>query len=251
MRIALISDIHANLVSLEAVLADIAQASIDQTIDQTIFLGDLATLGPQPKEVVARLRGLNCACIMGNHDTNLLNVDRLHADGHPPWYIRAAEWCAAQLEPDDFDYLGSFLPSLSVPLAPENPRASLLCFHGSPDSNTDIIIATTPATEVGDMLAGYQATVMAGGHTHVQMIRRHRETMLVNVGSVGMPVEHMPFEHAPPTLPWAEYAIVSWVNQALSIDLRRVSLDLEAVKDSAHESDFPMQAGWVAMWDRV
>ncbi len=56
MRIALISDIHSNLTALEAVLADIERAGVDQIV----FLGDAATLGPHPREVVAHLRAL-CA----------------------------------------------------------------------------------------------------------------------------------------------------------------------------------------------
>ena len=64
MRIALISDIHSNLIALEAMLADIAQVEVDQIV----FLGDLVTLGPQPREVVERVRGLGCPCVLGNHD---------------------------------------------------------------------------------------------------------------------------------------------------------------------------------------
>ena len=60
MRIALISDIHSNLIALEAMLADIAQVEVDQII----FLGDLVTLGPQPREVVERVRGLGCPCVL-------------------------------------------------------------------------------------------------------------------------------------------------------------------------------------------
>lgn len=246
MRIALISDIHANLISLEAVLADIKRASIDQTI----FLGDLVTLGPQPKEVVVRLRELGCPCIMGNHDTFMLQVDQLQQDGHADWYIEAAEWCAAQLSSADFDYLRSFVPWLNVPLDPQNAQAHLLCFHGSPQSNTDFILSTTAVADLDEMLADYPAMVMVGGHTHVQMIRRYKEIMIVNVGSVGMPLEYLPFEGSPPTLPWAEYAIVSWFNNTLSIELRQVAINLEAVRQSALASDYPHRSDWAAMWDR-
>ena len=62
MRVALISDVHANLISLEAVLANIKRESLDQIV----FLGDLVTLGPQPKEVLVSLEDLGCPCIMGN-----------------------------------------------------------------------------------------------------------------------------------------------------------------------------------------
>jgi predicted phosphodiesterase len=61
MRVALISDIHGNLVSLEAVLADIDR----EGVDQIVCLGDVAGLGPQPREILARLQALGCICIMG------------------------------------------------------------------------------------------------------------------------------------------------------------------------------------------
>jgi predicted phosphodiesterase len=245
MRIGLICDIHANLISLESVLADIKRDSIDQVI----FLGDLVTLGPQPKEVLVRLRELGCPCIMGNHDTFVLNVDRLHEDEqHSPWYIEAAEWCAAQLSPADFDYLRSFQPWLNIPLDPQNPKANLLCFHGSPKSNTDFILSTTSSTDLDEMLTGYSALVMAGGHTHIQMIRRYRGTIIINAGSVGMPIEYLPFEGSPPTLPWAEYAIVSWFNNTLSLELRRITVNLDAIREIALASDYPHRKAWAAMW---
>ncbi|MCA9955058.1 MAG: metallophosphoesterase family protein, partial [Anaerolineales bacterium] len=67
MRIALISDIHGNFVSLQAVIADIER----QNVNEIIFLGDAATLGPQPHEVLQLLRQLGCPCIIGNHETYL------------------------------------------------------------------------------------------------------------------------------------------------------------------------------------
>lgn len=72
MRIALISDIHGNLISLEAVLADIDR----EEADQIICLGDVATIGPQPREVVAKLKASGLTGITGNHESYLLNPVR-------------------------------------------------------------------------------------------------------------------------------------------------------------------------------
>lgn len=57
MRIAIISDIHGNSVALESVLSDL-QA---EHIDRVVCLGDIATDGPQPREVIARLKALKSA----------------------------------------------------------------------------------------------------------------------------------------------------------------------------------------------
>jgi predicted phosphodiesterase len=57
LTIAVVSDIHGNLPAFHAVLKDIIQ----KQVDEIIFLGDLATIGPQPKEVIEKIRSLHCA----------------------------------------------------------------------------------------------------------------------------------------------------------------------------------------------
>lgn len=102
MRIALISDIHANLVALEAVLVDINR----EQVDQIICLGDVATIGPHPQQVIARLRNLGFISVNGNHDAYLLNPDLSdEGGGAPPWLGEMIEWSSAQLSRADFDYL--------------------------------------------------------------------------------------------------------------------------------------------------
>src|SRR5947208_1397398 len=80
--------------------------------------------------------------------------------------------------------------------------ATLLCFHGSPHSNTDSIVATTPDTALTKLLHGYSATVLAGGHTHAPFIRRYKEAVFLNPGSVGFPYEVTDAGIRHP--PWAE-----------------------------------------------
>ncbi|MEZ4706518.1 MAG: metallophosphoesterase family protein [Caldilineaceae bacterium] len=238
MRIALISDIHGNLVAFEAVLADIDR----QSVDQIIFLGDAVTLGPQPKEVITLLRSLECPCIMGNHDDFVLHAEQFYRDKHAVAMKEKMAWCVAQLCAADLAYLQGFQAWHQVEL---DRAQRLLCFHGSPRSFNDFILATTPPDELDAMLAGHAATVMVGGHAHVQMLRRHRETLVVNAGSVGEPFEQMPFVGKPKTLPWAEYAIVHEDNQTIGVELRRVAVDLDAIKDRAAKSDMPHLAEWL------
>jgi putative phosphoesterase len=235
MRIALISDIHGNLIALEAVLGDIAQ----QQVDSIISLGDVATLGPQPKEVLARIQKLGGACIMGNHDAALLDLDAAPRYNIPPLLRPALHWCAGQLTPGDREFLRSFQPTIEIPLG---SQATLLCFHGSPQSNTDNIFATMPAEELDRMLAGYTSQIMAGGHTHLQMLRQHNGRLIVNPGSVGEAFRNTPAPGRVPTLlPWAEYATLNIASGGVSVDLRRVAFDLAAFMKSISASENPFK----------
>ncbi len=231
MRIALISDIHGYLLPLEAVLADIER----QGVDQIVCLGDVCALGPQPRQVLALLKELDCSCVMGNHDYDLLNPDALH-ESDPQIVIRATNWCIEQLREDDFEHLRSFRPTIDISL---NEEHNLFCFHASPRSRTEWLLATTPDAELDDMLGERRATVMAGGHTHVPLLRRHKDVLIVNPGSVSLPFEQVPFTDGPRVMPWAEYAIVAWVDGVLGVELRRLPVDREAILQAEVDSGMP------------
>ncbi len=242
MRIALISDIHGNLVSLNAVLADIEQ----RQVNQIICLGDIATLGPQPAEVMARIRQLGCTCIMGNHDEFLIDPNLIGSYTGENWLRQTIEWCINQLPPEDIEFVRTFRPSLEVPLNETNDK--LLCYHGSPRSNTDLLLAITPPTNLDVILSGYKATIMAGGHTHIQMLRQHKGTLVVNSGSIGMPFEQAMYVHAPRFLPWAEYAILNYHNGHITIELCRVAVQMEKVLQAGQESNLPGKKDWLRNW---
>ncbi len=241
MRIALISDIHGNLISFEAVL----DALEHESVDQIICLGDVATLGPQPRQVMERLIDLDIKIILGNHDTFLLKPELSQTYMNLDWFADTINWCAEQLLPSDFDFLRTFMPLAEVSL---EDGSTLLCFHGSPKSNIDNILATTPPDELDEMLSGHKATIMACGHTHVQMLRQHKGQTIINVGSVGMPFEMMPFTGEPRILPWAEYAFLNWTGGVVNIELRRVPVDVAAIRKAAFASGMPRAADWVDNW---
>ncbi|HZY42038.1 MAG TPA: metallophosphoesterase family protein, partial [Anaerolineae bacterium] len=165
MRIALLSDIHANLVALNTVLDDLDR----ERIDQLVFLGDAAVFGPQPREVLAVLRNLNCLSIMGNTDDWLLNQTPGNSTDEDSRHLADIYfWCAEQLSSADFEFVRTFKPTAEIVLS---DNTTLLCFHGSPSSCRQAILPTTPDEEFQSMLSGQIATVMVGGHTHVQIFR--------------------------------------------------------------------------------
>ncbi len=155
MRIALISDTHGNLTALNAVLADIQS----QGAERIIFLGDAATLGPQPVETLETLMQLNCACIMGNHDAAALDPGRAAELQIAPPLHPTLDWCVSRLRREHFDFLRSFQPTLELKL---DGNLSALFFHGSPLSNTDLILSTTSVETIDVFFAGQSSTKSSG-----------------------------------------------------------------------------------------
>jgi hypothetical protein len=142
------------------------------------------------------------------------------------------------LSPDELDFLRAFHLRLDLPL---DAHATLLLFHGTPRSHMEDLLATTPPEELDRMLAGHHATVMAGGHTHIQMLRQHRGTLLVNPGSVGLPFKEYVAGQAPTLLPHAEYGIVEANAGGVTVHLRRVPLDKGVLRAAAASSDHPLR----------
>jgi predicted phosphodiesterase len=268
MRIALISDIHGNLISLEEVLADIAQVGVDQII----FLGDLVTFGAQPREAVERIQALGCSCVLGNHDDFVLERSRVP---HLSW---VSEWFAAQLSADQLAFLRTFQPTIRIPL--DDAGHTLLCCHGSPRSYNEFLLATTPPEVLDEIIAQQIAphpnpppvegrepdslslegegwgegeisevlVAIACGHTHVPLIRRHNDLIIMNVGSVGLPFEELPFKGYPVMMPWAEYGIVEWQDGRLTTELRRLPVDVEKIKQTYRASGMPDTDYFLERW---
>jgi predicted phosphodiesterase len=242
MKIALISDIHGNMTALNAVLQDIRQ----QKVDEIICLGDVATIGPQPKEVLARLRQLNFTCILGNHEEAMLDPDSALDYQIAPPLIPALHWCLEELQDEDLRYLSTFKNSYECKLDRE---FTLLCYHGSPRSTTDVILSTTPAAECSRMLGDSNSALLAGGHTHIQMMRRHESSVLVNPGSVGGAFPRVFAKGETPFLqPWAEYAIVNYGNKNLDIYMRQIPFDTSKLREIVVKSNIPIKDWWLQQY---
>jgi predicted phosphodiesterase len=236
MRIGLFADIHGNLVALDTVLAELSY----QRVDELICLGDVAALGPQPGAVIARLRALQCPVVMGNTDAWLLDL----ALAERKKALSTARWCIAQLSVDDLTYIRTFAPTLARTLP---GGAELLCFHGSPRSFDDAITATTPDDALDAMLGGADAAIMVGGHTHIQMMRRHKGARIINTGSIGLPGigAVTPYNE---DVHWAEYAVLDADGDHTAIILHRTPLDVAEMIRVAHASEMPESEWWSSLW---
>lgn len=239
MRLALISDIHGNLVALEAILAEITQ----QNIEHILCLGDVAAFGPQPLQVLARLQTLGCPVVMGNTDAELLNPQLLQPATEPTTRSQDLErWDAQQLAEADRTYISSFQATISYPLA---DGKTLLAYHGSPRSFRERLLPTTSEEDLEQAIAGYNADIMVGGHTHMQMFRRHKDILIVNPGSVGSAMDRVsPIEEVRNPA-WGEYAILTVEGNALSVELRRTPFDIDAFLEAIYSSGVP-HADWLA-----
>jgi len=233
MRTALISDLHGNIVSLRAVLEHIARSRVDRIV----CLGDVATLGPAPARVLETLAELGCACILGNHDEFLLDADLIRSYTEHPTVVGAVDACRAVLGAAELDFVRTFRRALDLDM----DGATLGLFHGSPRSNREDLLATTAPDALDQALGAGRATVMAGGHTHIQMLRQHRGTLLVNPGSLGLPFESYVSGGPPRVLAHAEYAIVEAAAGAASVTLHRVPVDRGALISEVARWDNPMR----------
>ena len=233
--VGLISDVHGNTVALGAVLDDISQ----RKVDRVICLGDIAANGPDPIGAVEHIAELDCPVAMGNTDIDMVNVPDWWHDpagvGAPETASRVIAinaWCASQLSPDHREFLAGLPATVEVDLG---GAGRLLGFHGSPQSATDIITATTPPEELDEMLAGADHSVLAGGHTHVPMVRRHRSQTIINPGSVGLPFATYGYAGDVAVLNHAAYALVTVNGAELSIELCQVPVDQGRL---SHQVDF-------------
>ncbi len=240
MRIGVISDIHGNLFALDAVLAELERDGIDRLV----CLGDVA-VGPQPAEALQRVRELGCPVVMGNWDAAFLSGMPEPKDKVAEMLVEIGDWWAAFLSPADREFMESFAPTLPLHLG----SRAVLCFHGSPKSYDDWIFATTPDEQLRPMLDEVEHPVLLGGHTHLQMIRRYEEQVIVNPGSVGLPFREW-WPRPVRISPWAEYGVVGGEDGQLSMELRRTPFDVEAFLAMSLESGMPYADWWANCWVR-
>jgi|SRR5579875_262992 len=166
MRIAVLSDIHANLAALEAVLRDAAERGAADTL---WVLGDIVGYGPNPCECLDRLRECDVAAVAGNHD--LAAIGAIGLEAFNPLAAAANRWTAEQLREQDRAFLCA-LPRTVV-------CESFSLAHGSLRDPVWEYVITVPAA-LGQFAA--QATPYGFvGHTHVPLVIEEGE----QVGTLG------------------------------------------------------------------
>lgn len=235
MRLALFGDVHGNLPALTAALADMDAHSPDALV----CLGDVAMDGAWPGECVRMISALDCPVVRGNADREVLDAPQpLKERGLPDEreIHEVGQWSAAQLTETERDILRTFAPTVEL--------GDLLCFHGSPAKDDEVLDAGTPLERLDELRAQYsQHSIWIGGHTHKPLSRSLDGWRLLNPGSVGLPFEKRGAKYV--NLAHAEYVLLDRVRQGWNVTFRRVPYELAALKRGILDSGMP-HAQWLA-----
>jgi putative phosphoesterase len=227
MRLAIFSDIHANLPALEAVLADAAS----RQFDRRYCLGDLVGYAPFPNEVTERIRLERIPTIMGNYDDGV----GFERDDCGCAYLEADEkrrgdqslaWTKAHVTADN----KAFLRTLATEIRFEADGRRVLLVHGSPRKINEYLFEDRPLSSFQRLAASSTADIIVYGHTHKPYTKLVDDVWFVTVGSVGKPKDG----------DWrACYAILDAL--ARTAEFVRVEYDLSRVTSAIRASELPTE----------
>jgi predicted phosphodiesterase len=242
MKIAVLADIHGNIVALDAVLS-ILDA---ERPDRVVCLGDVAAKGPAPVQVIDRIIDRNWTFIMGNTDEWMVRpTEEEPTSERERKLIESALWGYEQLSEMQRAFVASFRPNAALDIG----GGQLLCYHGSPDSNVTSILPDSPEAELDALLGPFPARVYAGAHTHVRMLRPHHNALVINPGSVGMAAATRP-GGGERLVPRAEFTLIEVDERGKRVDFRDVALDQDALVASVRASTTPDADWWIEGWSR-
>lgn len=236
MRILVLSDIHANLTALDAALQH-----AHGRWDKVVCLGDLVGYGPDPNEVIARLRELDAVTIRGNHDKVCCGLEE--PEGFNPVARSAALWTRDHLTGENREYLRD-LPA--GPLAVDG----ISIVHGALQDEDEYVFTSAQALE-GLLDASTPLTFF--GHTHVQggfSLRANRVDVLHISPKPGEETVNLPIEPGTQYLlnpgsvgqsrdgdPRAGFAIADLPGHR--VEFWRVAYDIEAVQQRMTDAGLP------------
>ncbi len=236
MRYALISDVHANLPALEAVLEDIPDRCGPLP---TFHLGDLVGYAPWPDETVSLLKGLGIEGIAGNYDSTVA-TDYKHCgcryeDARQEELSHLSyEWTRQHCSAETKRFLGQ-LP-FRIDLRPSGghaPGPTVILVHGTPTLNTLYWTEDRPdsfCSKMAGMAGAKKGDVICFGHTHKPWHREVDGVHFVNTGSVGRPKDG----------DWrAGYVVLDVSGERAKVEFIRVEYDLEQAMEGIRGSDLP------------
>jgi predicted phosphodiesterase len=240
MRYALISDIHANLPAFDAVLDDIAAASVDATY----HLGDLVGYAPWPNEVVARIAERGIPGVAGNYDSTVATEYkhcgcRYEDPQQEALSHLSYDWTREHVSSETKQRLAALPFRIDIrPGGGHVAGPTVVLLHGNQVLNT-VYVAEDRSDDflrkMGQGAGARAGDVIAFGHTHKPWQRVVGGVHFVNTGSVGRPKDG----------DWrAGYAILSVSEQRVDVEFRRVEYDVERAARAIIESTLPDEFAW-------
>ena len=221
MRAAVLSDIHANLPALAAVLAEPDVASADAVV----LLGDIA-LGPMPAQTLDRLAELGDRAVWVHGNCEREMVTAFDGGEVPGPFAADAAGAASLISQPHRDRLDG-LP-LTVTLDIDGLGPVLFC-HASPRRDDEMVLVDSPVGRWAAALEGVEAATVVCGHTHMPFDRLVSRRRVVNASSVGMPYGH----------PGAGWALLG-----PGVMLRQTMYDPEAAAGVIGASGYPDARKW-------
>lgn len=229
MKVALISDIHANIYALESVYADLDK----EGVEKILIVGDLIGYYYWPKEVVGILKGDDrVVCVRGNHESILHEVmfDKEAADRYRKKYGSGYDSCLNDLSAGEIDWLVTLPKSLDLEIA----GCTFYLSHGGLGSIDEYLYPDAEARQIEQSYSDKKFTVF--GHTHYSFLHSSNGRFLINPGSVGQPRD---------IAGSASYVILNLENS--TVRFKRKSFDVPRVVEVAKERDPQVAYLWKIM----
>lgn len=234
MRIAIISDIHANLPALEETLKSIE----NQEIDAIYCLGDLVGYNVWPNDIINEIRRRKIATIAGNHDIKALEVCRANKkdDSNFAYHI---------IGKDQIQYLSTLPAHIRLEFQFNGEPFNILMVHGSPYSNTEYLLIDKKESEFTNIFIDTRTDILVFGHTHKPYHRiltnsdksDRKYFHAINAGSVGKPKD---------IDPRSCYTIITinmnssvFKKDSIKVEFVRVEYDVEKAAKAVEDSILP------------
>jgi putative phosphoesterase len=228
-RVAVITDIHANLPALQAVLARIDELGIDRVMCG----GDLVGYGPHPNEVCALIQEHAIPTIYGNYDyaiaRDLEDCGCAYVTQHDRELgERSVAWTLAHTDATS----KAFMRQLPFDLRFAVGEWQVHLVHGSPRKVNEYLFEDKPARLYERLAAAEEADALVFGHTHKPWVHDFGGVRFVNCGSVGKPKDGDPR---------AAFAVLEGAHRALHVHIERVAYDAEAVAREVAAAGLPQE----------
>jgi putative phosphoesterase len=229
-RVAVITDIHANLPALEAALARIAEIGVDATYCG----GDLVGYGPHPNEVCRLIAGASIPTIYGNYDWAIARDEEdcgcAYVDQHDRELgQRSVEWTLAHTDRRSKEFMRGLPFDLRFELGDRRVRL----VHGSPRKVNEYLFEDKPARTFERIAGIADCDIVVFGHTHRPWVHEYAGVLFVNCGSVGKPKDGDPR---------AAFAVLEPVEyDRLEARIERVGYDAQPVADEIPAVGLPSE----------